>query len=309
MINFLKQYVWQLLIVIVVAMAYSFLYGLPIKLPLWFIILDGCIYAASLLLLIVAIGIAMKYSLTLAVERGGRVCYLLALGFLTCIFLLGIESFTAYVVSENFFILFKENIQQRLFTDVLVCVIIILNNRLHNDQQNSERENDIEISSHTPYGFPNNIFSSKDTNSADSVIPFVCCSDDPDIKDLSDDQVKGNINTKQKKNTPITQVSVKIGQKIRIIQVSEIISIKADGDYVSISTSDGYYLKEQTMKYYEENLPRTDFLRIHRSYIVRLSDILRIERYGQMQQVEMRSGEKIRISANGYKLLRSTLGL
>jgi hypothetical protein len=306
MINFLKQYVWQLLIVIVVAMAYSFLYGLPIKLPLWFIILDGCIYAASLLLLIVAIGIAMKYSLTLAVERGGRVCYLLALGFLTCIFLLGIESLTAYVSSEKIFILFKENIQQRLFTDVLLCVIIILNNRLYNDQQNRERENDIEISSPTPYGLPSINISSEDTN---SVIPSVCCSDDLDTKDLSDDQVTDNINTKQKKNTPITQVSVKIGQKIRIIQVAEIISIKADGDYVSICTSDGTYLKEQTMKYYEENLPQTDFLRIHRSYIVRLSDILRIERYGQIQQVEMRSGEKIRISANGYKLLRSTLGL
>lgn len=267
MINLLKQHVWQLLIVIVTAMAYAFLYGLPIKLPIWFILLDGFVYAVSVLLLIFAIEIAMKYSLSIADERGGRVCYLLVLGFLTCIFLIGIESFTAYVSSDYIYILFKENIQQRLFTDVLVYVIIIMNNSIYSERQNNERENDIELTS---------------SDSSDSFVPS---------------------------NTPITQVSVKIGTKIRIIHVPEIISIKADGDYVSISTSDGYYLKEQTMKYYEENLPRTDFLRIHRSYIVRLSDILRIERYGQMQQVEMRSGEKIRISANGYKLLRSTLGL
>ncbi len=127
--------------------------------------------------------------------------------------------------------------------------------------------------------------------------------------DRKEDERENDIDFIASTNTPISQVSVKIGTKIRIIHLSEIISIKADGDYVSIRTSDGTYLKEQTMKYFEENLPRTDFLRIHRSYIVRLSEIVRIERYGQMQQVEMRNGEKIRISTNGYKLLRSSLGL
>lgn len=282
MINLLKQYLWQLLIVIVAAMAYAFLFGLPINLPLWFILLDGSVYAVSVILLIFVIGIAMKYSLSLADERGGHVCYLLVLGFLACIFLIGIESFIAYISSDNIYILFEENILQRMFIDILVYVIIIMNNSIYNDQQNKERENDIELSPNDSFGFSNNFCSSNDTNTVNPVIPS---------------------------NTPITQVSVKIGTKIRIIYLSEIISIKADGDYVSIRTLDGSYLKEQTMKYFEENLPHTEFLRIHRSYIVRLSDIVRIERYGQMQQVEMRNGEKIRISANGYKLLRTALML
>lgn len=259
MINLFKQYVWQLLIAIVVAISYTFLYGLPVQLPIWFILLDGLVFAISLLILLVTIGIAMKYSFIIADERGGRICYLFVLGCITCGFLILIESFTAYIASENLFILFKENIQQRVFTYVLIYVIIIMNSSICNDRKEDERENDIDFIAST--------------------------------------------------NTPISQVSVKIGTKIRIIHLSEIISIKADGDYVSIRTSDGTYLKEQTMKYFEENLPRTDFLRIHRSYIVRLSEIVRIERYGQMQQVEMRNGEKIRISTNGYKLLRSSLGL
>jgi two-component system, LytTR family, response regulator len=62
------------------------------------------------------------------------------------------------------------------------------------------------------------------------------------------------------------------------------------------------------MKYYEENLPGADFVRVHRSYIVKVSEIKRIEPYGKDNHVAiLNSGEKLPVSRAGYKLLRDEL--
>ena len=49
--------------------------------------------------------------------------------------------------------------------------------------------------------------------------------------------------------------------------------------------SAGKALKQQTMKFYEDNLPKTDFVRIHRSYIVKVEQIKRIEPYGTVTAI------------------------
>jgi len=63
------------------------------------------------------------------------------------------------------------------------------------------------------------------------------------------------------------------------------------------------------MKSYEAQLPPDKFVRVHRSYIVNISKISKIERYGQKQLLQLTSGECLRISANGYKALREKLNL
>jgi hypothetical protein len=108
---------------------------------------------------------------------------------------------------------------------------------------------------------------------------------------------------------PVERITVRTGQKIKIIPLSEIIYCQADGDYVSIRTGEGRWLKEQTMKYTEEILPPDRFLRIHRSCIVNLSHISRIERYGEQQEIILHNGEKIKVSAARYRLLKQRLGI
>jgi hypothetical protein len=103
--------------------------------------------------------------------------------------------------------------------------------------------------------------------------------------------------------------TVRNGQKIKIIPVEDILYLQADGDYVAIYTAEGRWLKEQTMKYSEEQLPPDLFLRVHRSYIVNISRISRIERYGEQQQIILRDGVKIKISVTGYRALRRRLEL
>ncbi|CEA15556.1 MAG TPA: LytTR family transcriptional regulator [Fermentimonas caenicola] len=108
----------------------------------------------------------------------------------------------------------------------------------------------------------------------------------------------------------IERIAVKVGNKIHVILVQDIIYIEADGDYVKIVTDHGKYMKEDTMKYYEAGLPQSKFVRVHRSYIVNVEKILRIELYEkQNQMLTLNNGDQIRASASGYKSLRDVLKL
>jgi len=108
----------------------------------------------------------------------------------------------------------------------------------------------------------------------------------------------------------IDRIAIKSGQKINVIPVDEIYCLKAESDYVQVITEKGKYLKEQTMKYFEENLLPTKFIRVHRSYIVNVEAISRIELYEkQTQLVTLKNGMQIRMSQSGYKLLKNILKL
>jgi len=108
----------------------------------------------------------------------------------------------------------------------------------------------------------------------------------------------------------IDHIAVKNGPKIHVITTDEIIYLMADGDYVQVVTSRGKFLKEQTMKYFEEHLPNNRFVRVHRSCIVNTTAISRIELYEkQTQQLVLSNGEKIRSSLNGFKNLKRVLNI
>ncbi len=108
----------------------------------------------------------------------------------------------------------------------------------------------------------------------------------------------------------IERIAVKSGSKIHVVQVPEILYVQSDGDYVHIFTSTGKYLKEQTMKSLEESLPPSQFVRVHRSYIVNVQSIARVELYDkQNQQLTLKNGHQIKASQAGYKILRAKLGI
>lgn len=108
----------------------------------------------------------------------------------------------------------------------------------------------------------------------------------------------------------LERISVKVRQNLVVIPVEEIIYLRADGDYVKIFTGKDCYLKEQTMKYFETYLSGKQFVRIHRSYIVNIDYILRIEQFEkQSQHVTLKNGDILKVSNAGYKSLRLTLGI
>lgn len=106
------------------------------------------------------------------------------------------------------------------------------------------------------------------------------------------------------------RITVKSGTKIHVIPLSEVICLLADGDYVHVITEKGKFLKEQTMKYFVQHLPESDFVRVHRSCIVHVSAISRIELYKKQNfQLVLKNGEKVKVSQAGYKLLQEKLGM
>ena len=106
------------------------------------------------------------------------------------------------------------------------------------------------------------------------------------------------------------RIAVKDGSHIHIIHLKDLIYIQACGDYVTLFTSNGEYLKEETMKYLESNLPADKFLRIHRSFIVNLEQIQQVELFGkETYHVLLKNGATLRASNTGYKLLKEQLSL
>ncbi|MET0635890.1 MAG: LytTR family transcriptional regulator DNA-binding domain-containing protein [Chitinophagaceae bacterium] len=106
------------------------------------------------------------------------------------------------------------------------------------------------------------------------------------------------------------RVVVKNGSKIKIIPVHDIYYLEAADDYVKIHTSEGYFLKNKTMSHFEQALDQQQFVRSHRSYIVNIQQITRIDPYEKDNHVAiLRSGGKVPVSRGGYGKLKAVLGL
>lgn len=108
----------------------------------------------------------------------------------------------------------------------------------------------------------------------------------------------------------IERVAVRSGRNIHVIPTDEIVYIEAEGDYVMIHSTKGNFLKEKTMKFFENHLPENEFVRVHRSFIINIGFVKRIEAYEKESHIVlMEKGESIKTSRSGYKALREKLSL
>jgi two-component system LytT family response regulator len=106
----------------------------------------------------------------------------------------------------------------------------------------------------------------------------------------------------------LTRIVFRKGAGIKIIPLNLITYLASEDDYVMIYYSEGKALKPKTMKYYEDHLPPGLFMRVHRSYMVNIEQITRLEPYSKDNYVAvLKTGEKIPVSRAGYKMLREKL--
>ena len=116
------------------------------------------------------------------------------------------------------------------------------------------------------------------------------------------------LSKKPEPSSPVNRIVVRKGNAINLIPVEQIRYVEAQDDYVMIYHSAGKALKQQTMKFYEDNLPKADFVRIHRSYIVKVEQIKGIEPYGKDSHVAiLHTGDKLPVSRAGFKHLKEEL--
>ena len=106
------------------------------------------------------------------------------------------------------------------------------------------------------------------------------------------------------------RVVVKLGHKIHIIPTVDILYLAADDDYVNLHTGHGTYLKNRTLGYFEQFLDPQLFVRVHRSYMVQVAQITRLDPYQKDNYVaKLRNGAEIPVSRTGYTKLKAVLQL
>lgn len=118
------------------------------------------------------------------------------------------------------------------------------------------------------------------------------------------------LETMAKEPSQSNRIVVKTGSKVKIIPVHEILFLEAEDDFVKIVTAEGSFLKNKTMSFYEQSLDPNLFVRVHRSFIVHIGQITKIEPYQKETHMAiLRHGQQIPISKTGYPKLKSILGI
>ena len=104
------------------------------------------------------------------------------------------------------------------------------------------------------------------------------------------------------------RIVVKSGSAVIIRPTNEIRYLEAADDFVKIYTAKGVWLKNRTMAHFEQTLDPHQFLRTHRSYIVNLSAITKLEPYEKDGYVIiLKTGEKVPVSKSGLSKLKEVL--
>lgn len=115
------------------------------------------------------------------------------------------------------------------------------------------------------------------------------------------------IGSKQKDQNRIV---IKDGGKIKILPLLEIVHLEADDDYVKIYSTNGKFIKKKTLQFYEDNLAQDSFCRVHRSHLINISHIERIDPYEKNGHLALlKDGSKIPISRGGFQKLKEKLNI
>ena len=108
------------------------------------------------------------------------------------------------------------------------------------------------------------------------------------------------------RNKPLERVLIRDGARVHVIPADKIDYIEAQDDYVQITSGGKPYLKNQRMADLESQLDPNAFLRIHRSYIVNVEAIARIEQTGKESHTAvLKDDTRIPISRSGYQKVKN----
>ncbi len=107
---------------------------------------------------------------------------------------------------------------------------------------------------------------------------------------------------------PLERILVRDGPKVHVIPVSKIDYVEAQDDYISIRSGGKEYLKQETLSEVEAELDPSRFIRIHRSYLLNIERLARIELYAKDSRVAiLTDGTKLLVSRSGYARLKPLL--
>jgi len=107
---------------------------------------------------------------------------------------------------------------------------------------------------------------------------------------------------------PLERIVVRDGTRVFIIPIAKLDYAEAQDDYVALVSEGKKHLKQQTISSLEGILDPSRFLRIHRSYIVNLEKVTKVEPYSKDNyMVVLSNGTQLPVSRSGYARLREVL--
>jgi two-component system LytT family response regulator len=126
--------------------------------------------------------------------------------------------------------------------------------------------------------------------------------------DKSDVDVEAFVSEARPRQGPLQRVLIRDGAQVHVIAVDRIDFVEAQDDYVSFVAEGKSFLKDQTMAAVEAALDPLRFVRIHRSYLLNVERIARVELYAKDSRIAiLRDGRKLPVSRAGYQRLAKLL--
>jgi two-component system LytT family response regulator len=106
----------------------------------------------------------------------------------------------------------------------------------------------------------------------------------------------------------LERVLIRDGAQVHVIPVAKIDYIEAQDDYVAYRSEGKQYLKQQTLAEVESTLDNQRFVRIHRSYVLNVDRLSRLELYAKDSHAAiLRDGTRLSVSRTGYSRLSALL--
>ena len=125
---------------------------------------------------------------------------------------------------------------------------------------------------------------------------------------VNSSEISNLIQSRDEEAGMLNRVVVKSGRKIQVIPVESIYYIESQDDFVMIYCKEGHFMKQKTMKFFEQHLDEKQFVRIHRSYLLNLFHISEIQQYEKESWIVLtKQGAKLKVSKTGYNNLKEKL--
>jgi two-component system LytT family response regulator len=107
---------------------------------------------------------------------------------------------------------------------------------------------------------------------------------------------------------PAGRVLIRDGANVHVLPVDKVDYVEAQDDYVAFKSEGKQYLKDQTLSAVEETLDPSRFVRIHRSFILNIDRISKVELYAKDSRMAiLRDGTRLPVSRAGYARLSQLL--
>ncbi|HEY5808438.1 MAG TPA: LytTR family DNA-binding domain-containing protein, partial [Povalibacter sp.] len=117
------------------------------------------------------------------------------------------------------------------------------------------------------------------------------------------------VNDARRRQGPLERVLIRDGAQVHVIATDRIDYVEAQDDYLAFSIGGKQLRKQQTMSDLESQLDPSRFVRIHRSFILNIERLARIDLYGKDSWLAILSdGSKLPMSRTGHAKLKELIG-